>query len=122
VPQPFTGADVRGLQALLALLHLELDTLVFRQRFKAVALDIAEMREEIGAARVLGDEAVALRLVEPLHGAGLRRHGRFSYLSIWYKKQCASGCLRIPVMYLIRPGRQALHDDAVAARAAESTQ
>jgi hypothetical protein len=36
--------------------------------------------EQVSAARVLSDEAEALALVEPLHGTGLGRHGKLSYL------------------------------------------
>src|SRR5436190_8662963 len=70
-------ANVRGLQALLALLHFEFDALVFGERLEAVALDVAEVGEEVGAARVLRDEAEALALVEPLHGSGLGRHKKY---------------------------------------------
>src|SRR6476659_2441867 len=70
-------ANVRGLQALLALLHFEFDALVFGERLEAVALDVAKVGEEVGAARVLRDEAEALALVEPLHGSGLGRHKKY---------------------------------------------
>src|SRR6187401_934621 len=70
-------ANVRGLQALLALLHFELHALVLSERLEAVALDVAEVGEEVGAARVLRDEAEALALVEPLHGSGLGRHKKY---------------------------------------------
>src|SRR3989442_7885589 len=69
-------ADVRGLQALLALLHFELDALVFDQGLEARALNVAEVCEQVSAARVLSDEAVALAFVEPFHGTGLGRHFR----------------------------------------------
>ena len=42
------------------LLHFELDALVLHQRLESVALDVAEVGEEVGAARVLRDEAEAL--------------------------------------------------------------
>src|SRR5689334_24062105 len=45
-------ADVRCLQALLALLDFEFDALVFLQRLESAALDVAEVGEEVGAARV----------------------------------------------------------------------
>ena len=48
-----------ALQALLALLDFEFDALVFLQRLEAGALDVAEVGEEVGAAGVLRDEAVA---------------------------------------------------------------
>src|SRR5450755_1990731 len=75
-------ANVRGLQALLALLDFEFDALVFGERLEAGTGDVAEVGEQVGAARVLRDEAEALALVEPLHGAGLGRgrHGKKSNL------------------------------------------
>jgi len=68
--QPGLGS----LQALLALRHFEFDALVFLQRLEAVALDLAEMREQVVTARVRGDEAEALAFVEPFDGAGLGSH------------------------------------------------
>src|SRR5213595_3301942 len=76
-PGALQRADVGSLQALLALLDFELHALVFSQRLEAIALDVTEVGEQVGAARVLSDEAVALALVEPLDGTGLSRHGRF---------------------------------------------
>src|SRR5688572_20768308 len=76
------GRDVGGLVALGALGHRELDALVFGQRLEAVALDLAEMGKQVLAAVVGGDEAVALGLVEPLHGAGLDRHVIDAFLKV----------------------------------------
>src|SRR3990167_1191503 len=84
-------ADVRGLQALLALLDFEFDALVFRQRLEAVALNVTEVGEQVGAAGVLSNEAVAFALVEPLHGTGLSRHGRF----LSFKQSNAQHMLRM---------------------------
>ncbi len=74
--QPLQRLDVRSLQAFLALLHFEFDALVFDQGLEAVAFDVTEVSEEVSAAFVLCNEAVALAVVEPLHGAGFCRHGR----------------------------------------------
>ena len=64
-------ADGRGLRALLALLHFELDALAFGQALEArAALDLAEVSEQILAAAFRRDEAEALAIVEPLDGAG----------------------------------------------------
>src|SRR3954469_16764671 len=71
--------DVRGLRALGALRHDELDARVLDEGLEAVALDFAEVREQVLAAVVRGDEAVALALVEPLHGAGLGRLHSMSF-------------------------------------------
>src|SRR5690606_26584933 len=62
--------DVRRLQALLALLDVELDLLVLVQAAVAAGLDGAEVREDVLAAVVRGDEAEALVSVEPLDGSG----------------------------------------------------
>src|SRR5437667_11721864 len=62
------GADVRGLQALRPLLHLEFDLLPFGQRAEAVRLDGGVMAEDVRAAVVLHDEPEPLRVIEPLHG------------------------------------------------------
>src|SRR6476620_10283448 len=87
-PRLFSGggrssedADRRGLRALLALLDFELDALVLGQRLEARALDLAEVREQVLAARVGGDEAEALAVVEPLDDASLGAHGCF--LKFW---------------------------------------
>src|SRR5882672_7902818 len=60
--------DVRRRRALLALRRLVGDLLAFLQRLVAGALDRAVMREQILAAVIRGDEAEALRVVEPLNG------------------------------------------------------
>jgi hypothetical protein len=61
------------LWALLALNDLELNAIAFGQGLEAVPLDGAEVNEDVWPPLV-GDEAVALRVVEPLHGAGKSSH------------------------------------------------
>src|SRR5436190_1096704 len=68
VPRASGLANVRRLQALGAARHVELDPLALGESLEAVALDRGEVDEHVFATR-LGDEAKALRLVEPLHGA-----------------------------------------------------
>src|SRR5438309_870496 len=63
-------ADVLRLQALRALHDLELDLLAFRERAEPLRLDGGVVAEDVSAAVVLGDEAEALRIIEPLHGTG----------------------------------------------------
>src|ERR1700741_1308805 len=63
-------ADLRGLLALRAVLHFELDLLVLLEGLEARTLDLGEMGEEVLAAAVGFDEAEALGVVEPLHGTG----------------------------------------------------
>jgi hypothetical protein len=76
------GANVRCLQALLALLDFEFDALILGQGLETIALNVAEVGEQVGTASVLRNEAIALGFVEPLHGTGLGRHGRIPiYLS-----------------------------------------
>src|SRR5512139_3390858 len=60
---------VRGLEALRALDHVELHLLTLGQALEAVALDRAVVAEDVLTPVVLGDEAEALRVVEPLHRA-----------------------------------------------------
>src|SRR4051794_23579768 len=61
--------DVRRLRAFRALAGLVLDLRVLRERLEALTGDIAVVDEEVLAALVGRDEAVALRVVEPLHGS-----------------------------------------------------
>ena len=60
--------DFRSLLALRALRHFEANFLVLLQRFKAVALNLRKMREQVFAAAVRRDEPKSLRIVEPLYG------------------------------------------------------
>src|SRR2546423_10972762 len=61
--------NVLGLRALLALRDVELGLLALKQLAEALGIDVRKMREHVGAAPVLLDEAEALFRVEPLHGA-----------------------------------------------------
>src|SRR5262245_6515638 len=65
-------------RALRALLGLVLHLRALVERAVAVALDRAEMDEDIVRAIVGCDEPVALVIAEPLHGSG--RHLASSYL------------------------------------------
>src|SRR5438046_5854749 len=58
--------DVRGVQPLLASLHFELHDLTFGEGLEPVHLDGREVYEHVLAA-FLFNEAVALRVIEPLH-------------------------------------------------------
>src|SRR5215470_16491521 len=68
--------DVSGLRPLLPLNDLELDLVPFSERLEARAVDRAEVHEHIGTT-LARDEAEALRVVEPLHGAGDASHDAF---------------------------------------------
>src|SRR3989454_3284173 len=61
-------ANVCRLQSLRATRHIELEGLSLGESLEPLAVDGREMDEHVLAVR-LGDEAKALRLVEPLHGA-----------------------------------------------------
>src|SRR5512146_780355 len=74
--------NVGGLEPLRALGHLEFDLVALGQALEALSLDGVEVHEHI-LASLLGDEAVALRIVEPLDGTLCHRH----YLSC---EACAS--------------------------------
>src|SRR3954469_3256475 len=62
------GPNVRGLQALGALVDLELHLLTLGEGTEALSLDRGVMAEHVRAAVVLHDEPETLRIVEPLHG------------------------------------------------------
>src|SRR5262249_51549148 len=59
------ATDVRGLEPLGPPADLELDPIPFGQALEALSLDGAEVHEHV-LATLLGDEAVPLRIVEPL--------------------------------------------------------
>src|SRR5205085_8093084 len=61
--------DVGGLLPLRPLHYVEADFLAFLEGLEAGHVDRREMREQVLAAVVGRDEAIALRVVEPLHGA-----------------------------------------------------
>src|SRR5881398_479357 len=67
-------ADVAGLGAFGALFDLVLDLRAFGEALEALAGDRAEVNEDVVAAVCLRDEAVALRVVEPLHGSACHFH------------------------------------------------
>src|SRR5213592_4049290 len=58
--------DVRGVQPFLASLHFELHDLTFGEGLEPVHLDGGEVYEHVLAA-FLFNEAVALRVIEPIH-------------------------------------------------------
>ena len=65
--------DVGRLWSFLTLNDFELYPIALGQGLEAVPLDGAEVNEDVGAS-LAGDEAVTLRVVEPLHGAGKTSH------------------------------------------------
>ena len=67
-------ADIAGFFALGAIRADEGYALVFSQALESCRLDVLEMGEQVGAARVGRDEAEALGIVEPFYGAGLSSH------------------------------------------------
>src|SRR5579864_6624821 len=70
-PSNLQRRDVSRLQTLRALLRFEAHLLIFSQRLEAVAADFGEVREQVVAALVRGDEAKAFAVVEPLNGTGI---------------------------------------------------
>src|SRR3954453_23157431 len=62
--------DVDRLRSLVAALLLVGDARALGQRAVPVAVDARVMDEQVAAALVGGDEAEALVVAEPLHGAG----------------------------------------------------
>src|SRR3954449_2252880 len=70
--------DVLCLQPLGAVGHFELDGGAFGKAAEAAALDGREVNEHV-LALLSGDEAEALRVVEPFDGTGLF-HGCISFL------------------------------------------
>src|SRR5260370_27186219 len=67
-------ADVLRLQPLGALDHFELHFLALGEGAESLGLDGGVVAEDVLTAAVLGDEAVALGVVEPLHSSS--RHSR----------------------------------------------
>src|SRR4051794_17126364 len=88
------GADLLRLRALGALRDLELDRLVLFEVPVAGTLDGGEVDEDVRAAAVLGDEAVALLTVEPLDRASC--HAAF-YLGITPACRGTGGGVPAPV-------------------------
>src|SRR5712691_2111406 len=62
--------DVRRLKTFRALGRLELDLRTLGERLEAAAADAREVHEEISASVGRRDEAVALRVAEPLDSSG----------------------------------------------------
>src|ERR1051326_5698014 len=75
--------DVLRLQAFRALNEVELHAGAFRKAAEPLRLDRAEVDEHVLSARH-GDEAEALRVVEPLDSAGPTHVRTFSYLVYWW--------------------------------------
>jgi len=70
LPEPLIRrANVRCLLPLWAASDFETNSLTFLQGLEALALNRGEVDEEILAAAFGGDEAEALRIVEPFYGA-----------------------------------------------------
>ena len=61
--------DVRSLLAFRASGDVEGDALVFLQRFETVGIDGREMRKDVFATAVRGDEAETFSIVEPFYSA-----------------------------------------------------
>jgi hypothetical protein len=72
--------DVRGLQALGTLGHVERDFRAFLKAAESVALDRAEMHEDV-IAGAAGDESETLRIVEPLDNTIASAHLNLLFLS-----------------------------------------
>jgi hypothetical protein len=64
------GSDVCRLRAFLTLAGFVFDLRALREGLEAVACDVRVVDEEILVTLVRADEAVALRIVEPLDGSG----------------------------------------------------
>src|SRR6516164_3378413 len=71
--------DVLRLQALRSAAHFERHLLSLGEGAKPLGLDGGVVDEDVLASAVLGDEAKALRIVEPLHGTGCHA-SRFAVL------------------------------------------
>src|SRR6266496_5768364 len=88
-------ADVAGLGTFRALLDLVLDLGAFGEALEALAGDRAEVHEDVVTAVGLRDEAVALRVVEPLHGSGCH---------VFHlpapSRTCSGGVIALPVLAL----------------------
>src|SRR5262249_11061564 len=84
-------ADVSCLRALRALLDLVFDLRALGQAFEALAADRAEVHEDVIAAVGLRDEAVALRVVEPLHGSGCHFHLPASSTNVQRRRHRTTG-------------------------------
>src|SRR5215831_8870915 len=63
------GLDIARLLPLRTRRHFERDLLTFLERLEALHLDRGEVREEVFTTAIRGNEAEALRVVEPLHSS-----------------------------------------------------
>src|SRR5205085_12569774 len=71
--------DVGRLRTLRALCGLVLDLRALVQRLEAAACDAGVMHEEVSPCLIGSDEAVALRIVEPLDGSGCHENTSLAY-------------------------------------------
>jgi hypothetical protein len=60
------------LQTFWSALGFVSDFLIFHQRLETVAANFREVRKEVIAARIRGDETKALRIVEPFDSTGIQ--------------------------------------------------
>ena len=65
-----SGLNLGCLLAFLAVYDLERYFLPFLERLEPLHVDLREMCEQVFAAAIGGDEAEALRIIEPFHCAG----------------------------------------------------
>src|SRR5215216_3356349 len=63
-------AHIHRLRSLIARLLLVLHLGVLRERLEALAIDAGVVDEQVAVSIVRSDEAIALLVVEPLHGSG----------------------------------------------------
>jgi hypothetical protein len=80
------SADIAGFFAFRAIRTREGNALVFRQALESFRLDILEMGEQVAAARIGRNEAEALGIVEPFHGAGLGSHNLNPFHFAWARR------------------------------------
>ena len=73
---------VFGLWAFLAVGDGEFDFLAVGKGFETVALDGAEVNEDVGAAFLL-DETIPFGFIEPFDGTGDCRHRYYLYYIAW---------------------------------------
>src|SRR5437773_1771368 len=83
--------DVSGLWTFLPLDNLELDAIAFRERLEAASLNGAEVDKDIWPS-LSRDEAVALGVIEPLHGTLETCHE--PYLLVLCSRSCSSRLAR----------------------------
>src|SRR5919198_5025751 len=79
-------ADVLRLQALGPASDVELHLLAFGQAAEPIGLNRAEVAEDVVTPAILGDEAVPLRIIEPLHGTSCH----FSLFLLLFRRGASS--------------------------------